>query len=107
VDPSVPADVPGQRHSARRPADRGRNPGQPLRSIHILARPIRTIGAAVPPQTAAEVQENAQSPGDELLLADALAGQGNFGASPAGAAMSGAEALELARGSGTEVAKRG
>ncbi len=41
------------------------------------------------------------------LLAEAMAVVGNFGAWPADAAMSGAHALELARSSGTEVAKQG
>jgi leucyl/phenylalanyl-tRNA---protein transferase len=41
-----------------------------------------------------------------LLLAEAMAKQGHFEAWPAQAAMPGARALELARGLGTEVAKR-
>ncbi len=41
-----------------------------------------------------------------LLLAEAMAGEGDFGAWPPETAMPGAGALELARGSGTEVAKQ-
>ena len=40
------------------------------------------------------------------LLAQAMAGDGDFGAWPPEAAMPGARALEIARGGGTEVAKR-
>jgi leucyl/phenylalanyl-tRNA---protein transferase len=41
-----------------------------------------------------------------LLLAEAMAKEGHFGTWPAQAAMPGAQALELARGAGTEVAKQ-
>jgi len=41
-----------------------------------------------------------------LLLAEAMANQGDFGAWPVQAAMPGAQALDLAQGPGTEVAKQ-